>query len=105
MRFHALVTLHGAQALYAAFPPRPFALLEVRPWQMPDEWFLKYHPTGFRRDTWVYTFNVSVASHIEGHILGEDPHNKFPQHDAAVLPPALFSAFVNDVTKRFHLEK
>jgi len=91
---HALVALHGAHVTYAAFPERPFALLEVRPYTMTHTWFRKYHQTAFALDTWTYSFEAGEAEHRKSK-SGE------AQRQGAVLPVGVFREFVGTVLRRF----
>lgn len=94
LRLHALVALHGAHVTYAAFPERPFALLEVRPYTMSRTWFRKYHQTAFALDTWTYAFEASEQEH-------RPSQSAEPQRQGAVLPLGIFREFAAEVVDRF----
>ena len=92
---HGLVALHGSHMGYAAFPERPLAILEVKPWLMGTFWFQKYFPSFFALDSWYFVHHATRDEHREGASSGA------PQQQAAVLPPGVFSDFVCLVVRRF----
>jgi len=95
LHLHALVALHGSHVTYAAFPPRPLAVLEVKPHHMPVGWFQSYFPAFFALDTWYYVHHASKEEHRAG------ADTKAVQQQAAVLPLPIFRDFVCDVLRRF----
>ena len=92
---HGLVALHGSHMSYAAFPERPLAILEVKPWPMSAFWFQKYFPSFFALDSWYFVHHATPDEHRNGATSGA------PQQQAAVLPPGVFSDFVCLVVRRF----
>jgi hypothetical protein len=92
---HGLVALHGSHMGYAAFPERPLAILEVKPWPMSGFWFQKYFPSFFALDSWYFVHHATPDEHRRGATGGA------PQQQAAVLPPGVFRDFVCMVVRRF----
>ena len=92
---HGLVALHGSHMSYAAFPERPLAILEVKPWPMSAFWFQKYFPSFFALDSWYFVHHATPDEHRRGATSGA------PQQQAAVLPPGVFRDFVCLVVRRF----
>ena len=92
--FHALVGLHGAHMTYAAFPQRPFAVLEVVPFPMPEWRFERYTPAVFQHDTWVFSYHASASTHRNGQESGQ------LQHQAADLPLPVWNEFLSNLSAR-----
>ena len=92
---HGLLALHGSHMSYAAFPERPLAILEVKPWPMGEFFFQKYFPSFFALDSWYFVHHATPDEHRNGATSGA------PQQQAAVLPPGVFSDFVCLVVRRF----
>ncbi|KAL1523668.1 hypothetical protein AB1Y20_018602 [Prymnesium parvum] len=83
--YHAMIALHGAAVANAAFVPRPFAILEVKPSKMRADWFQNMHQTAFALDTWTHSHfaDRDYETMLEG-----------PQKQAAELPLKTFQHFV-----------
>ena len=90
---HAMVSLHGANAAYAAFAARPFALLEIKPYPMPLFFFEKYYQTAYALDTWTYGYYPGLNEHRKG--------REAVQHQACVLPVPVFLEWACNVSRRF----
>lgn len=95
LSLHGLVAMHGSHMGYAAFPERPLAILEVKPWPMIPFWFQKYFPAFFALDSWYFVHHATRDEHRKGASSGA------PQQQAAVLPPDVFGDFVCLVVRRF----
>ena len=100
--YHALVALHGSHVTYAAFPERPFALLEVKPFSMYPSWFQHYYQTAFALDTWFYAFFADRPPAEEpGRVLQKVRRRTGGNKQPAVLPLSVFRQFVCAVAQRF----